>query len=212
MLASFFASLWIHFTPLAYTRHPLSNNVEHVRPFDVRIFSNLHSGWELEMSECGVGKVLCAPITHLFGTIIFITLDFQDFWIKFCLVPKVFSSSKRSMKMFRSNFDGWNQPSQKEMSWWMNFVNWVFVDKRLSKDSWMHIWNHEMLWCSMDKCYGNLRDYLRWLDECDYVKKTSMDEIVHCDELWYTIMNDNETITTFEMFNQSCKNGWLWCQ
>lgn len=116
--------------------------------------------------------------------------------------------------MFRSNFDGWNQPNQKEMSWWVNFVTWDFVDKRPSKDSWMHIWwNHEMLWCSMDKCYGNLRDYLRWLDECDYVKKTSMDEIVHCDELWCTIMNDNGTITTFEMFSHSCKNGWLWwCQ
>jgi len=55
----------------------------------------------------------------------------------------------------------------------------------------------------MDKCYGNLRDYLCWLDESDYVKKTSMDEIVHCDELWCTILNDNGTITTFEMFNHS---------
>ncbi len=76
-------------------------------------------------------------------------------------------------------------------------------------DAYMKPWdivmlNGQMLWKSK-----GLPFLVGW---CDYVKKTSMDEIVHCDELWCTILNDNGTITTFEMFNHSFKNGWLWCQ
>jgi hypothetical protein len=136
------------------------------------------------------------------------------------------------------NVNGCNNPTQLfEVDDWMNefvkcsgptLMDEINPAKRKWVDEWI-LWN-KTLWikghlkihgCIYDetmrccdaqwtKCYGNLRDYLRWLDECDYVKKTSMDEIVHCDELWCTIMNESGTITTFAMFNQSCKNGWLW--